>query len=385
MESRYGWTQFRDFTHAQLAEMLAAGRPPDLGPAVDGWRSLANLLDDAALILERESGSFRGLWEGDAAAKHAAMIASLLDGVRQVAWAARRIGDQVSAASQALRQAQEKMAALGPPVDVRPPEPAVALAASTPPSYGEPGAAARQVAAVQAIQDFRRAQAAAATTAGAAAAILEELRNAYLNVDFPPAPAVAEPPTLAADGTPVFPPTPGTGTGSPPLFTGLWRDGLAAAAGMPPAGLLQPYLPGGAGPAPSYPSDPLPGPGAGLPPLSDVGGSPVRLGAFPDGAAGGGSLPIGGFPGAGPEDEHVRAVGQSALAPAISPAKVGDGSGGRGMGMGMGMMPPFMGGFMPPGGAGGGLGGANGGAAAWLVAEVEEFGVKAPVVPEVVD
>ena len=64
MDSRYGSTNFRDFTHAQLVEMLAAGRADEVAAAADGWRELANLLDDVALTLQRQNADFDGLWRG---------------------------------------------------------------------------------------------------------------------------------------------------------------------------------------------------------------------------------------------------------------------------------------------------------------------------------
>ena len=56
----------------------------DFSGYTDGWRDLANALDDVALTIERQDADFRGLWQGQSAAEHAAMIASLVDGVRRV-------------------------------------------------------------------------------------------------------------------------------------------------------------------------------------------------------------------------------------------------------------------------------------------------------------
>ena len=84
MGGRYGRTDFSGYTQAQLVQMLPAGRTTDVRAAADGWRDLANALDDVALAIERQDADFRGLWQGPSAAEHAAMIASLVDGVRLV-------------------------------------------------------------------------------------------------------------------------------------------------------------------------------------------------------------------------------------------------------------------------------------------------------------
>jgi uncharacterized protein YukE len=407
MDGQYGRTRFEDFTHAQLAEMLAAGRPLEIAATADSWREVANLLDDVGLVLERQSKEFRDYWEGSAANAHNAMIVALIDGVKQVAWTARRIGDQLSTAGEALRRAQERMAALGPPVQLLPPDQSVVAAASAPLPYGRARveAAARQVAAVRALQDYQRAQTAATAAARAAAAIMDELRNAYLNVEFPLPPTVAEPPAVAPDGTPVFPPATG---GTPPLFAGLWQNGLTAAAGLPPAQLLRPYLPGpggGSGTGPpsgvdggGRPPGGLPGdiptgrarvPGTGSVP---GGGSIPDLGSLGGGrgipGGGGGGMP--GLGGGGLSFDPDRAVGLSSAAPSIGPeTAAGLANGGAPVAAGGAAVPPFLGGFAPPMGAmgaGGGFGGGGAGAAlAWLVSEVEEFGVKSAVVPEVID
>jgi len=232
---------------------------------------------------------------------------------------------------------------------------------------------------------------------------MDELRNAYLNAEIPLPPAVAEPPTVAPDGSPIFPPPT---AGPPPLFAGVWQNGLTAAAGLPPAELLQPYLPGpGGGTAAPPPS----GVDGGLPPGGFPGEIPTGRAAVPGAGSmpGGGSIPDlgslsgggGAIPGAGGAIPGLggglafdpnRAVGQSSAAPSIGPeTAAGLANGGAGA---AGAGAPFMGGFMPPmagmmgAGGGGGLGGGGASAAlAWLVSEVEEFGVKSPVVPEVVD
>src|SRR5262245_35502492 len=131
MDSRYGHTSFRDYSHAQLVAMLQAGRVPDVGAAGGGWRDVANALDGMALTLEQRNATVAELWDGPAAQAHEAMIASLVEGMRQAAWTARRVGDQVVAAAEALRRAQERMASLPPPADIQPPDETVLAAAVT--------------------------------------------------------------------------------------------------------------------------------------------------------------------------------------------------------------------------------------------------------------
>src|SRR5262245_27762195 len=210
MESRYGPTHFRDYTHAQLAEMLAAGKPGSVKAVADDWRDIARWLDDVASSLDQQHARFQGLWEGPAQQAHAEMATALVAGARQVAWTARRISDQVSTVAEALGKAQQRMAALGSPASLLSPDQAVLAAASAPLPYGAARreAAARQAKAIKTIQEYQRGKAAADARSVAAAQILEELRDAYRNVDLPAVPVTADPPTLAADGSPVFPPAP---------------------------------------------------------------------------------------------------------------------------------------------------------------------------------
>jgi uncharacterized protein YukE len=327
MESKYGRTSFRDQTYAQLVAMLAASRPADVGEAASGWQDLANQLDDAALTLEEQYTRVQDLWQGRAARKHAEMLKELLDGIRQVAWTARRVGDQVATAREKLDRARDRMTAL-PSADT-----------------------------------------------GQAAAIMEELRDAYLNIDLPKVPAVADPPVPGPDGVPVFAADPAGGTLA--LFRNVWLDGLIAAAGAPLPGLLPTYPPGLAGPGQVI--GPVPG-GGSLPPTTvpDIGPSAQ----FNDGPGAGGRL--------GLDEEPVRAVGHSSLAPRIDAgAAVSTVAGLAGAGMAVASAagtPPFMGGFIPPmmgGGAGGEFGRLDGRAAPpWLVETLTVFDAKVEVVPE---
>lgn len=394
MGGRYGRTDFSGFTQAQLVQMLAAGRTTDVQAAADGWRDLANALDDMALTIEREDANFRGLWQGPSAAEHAAMIASLVDGIRQVAFCARSVGSQVSTAREALGQAQQRMAALGPPPTVAPLNQATIALASAPLPYGRPElpvVAAQQAAAIRAVQDYQRAQASATALNAAAAAILSDLRDQYGNLNFPTLPQVANPPTIAPDGSPIFSARTAAGAGtaaSRPLFSDLWGDGLAAAAGLPPAQVLAPYqavAAGGAGQPLSGGALAGSGVGGGLGSLGSsalgAAGAGVGLGSLGSSAVGAaGSLGALGAPSLDPS-AVPSAVGQSSLAPTIDPASA------AGRATGTAAVPGFLGGGFSPLGGAGGLGGGigGGGVAAWLVGEVEEFGVKATVVPGLID
>ena len=436
MDSQYGRTRFRDYSHAQLVAMLTPGLPAEVARTADGWRDLANLIDDVALTIQQSDAEFRGYWEGAAATAHANMLNALIDALTQVAFTARRIGDRVSAAGEALRRAQQRMAALGAPTTLTPPDQSVTEAASTPLPYGpaRTEAAARQADAIRALQEYQRAQAAATTVAASAVAIMEELADTYVAIDLPRPPLVTEPPTIAPDGTPVYsrPPTPPAGTTDRPLFADFWRNGLLAAAGLPAIQLLRPFLPvPGGGGGRSGPGG-VGGVGAGRNGTpSDVDplrGGPGRGGVNPDGTSGSGGVGgvgfdnngfgggVNGYGGGfgGADSALAPAVGQSSLAPVISPADaaamagaggvggvgaggvggvggVGSVAGGVGGAAGLaagpggaGVIPPFLGGFAPPGGGDlGRLGGSSIGA--WLIGEVEEFGVRTPVVPEVID
>jgi hypothetical protein len=194
-------------------------------------------LDGLGVRLEQHHRTAASLWEGPAAAAHEQMVATLIECLRQVGFTARRLGDQVDAAAEALHRAQERMRSLPPPVDVAPPDQSVLLTASgraRDERWVE--SAARQAQAMRAVQEFRRAQAAAATVTTAAVQIMEELRDAYRNIDLPRPPAVEEPPTIRPDGQPVFAAPPAAG--QPRLLNDLWRNGLVATAGIPPAQVL---------------------------------------------------------------------------------------------------------------------------------------------------
>jgi hypothetical protein len=246
-----------------------------------------------------------------------------------VAWTARRIADRVATAHESLVHARDSMTAL-PSAD-----------------------------------------------AGLAAAIMEELRDAYLNIELPDVPAVADPPVPGTDGAPVF----AAGqTTTPALLSRVWQDGLVAAAGAPLPGLLPGYGPGFGGPGQFV----GPGPGTGTLPPTDVAGT-GSLGRFADGSASGG-----GFDRAGLGEEPARAVGHSSLAPRIDPVagmSTVAGLAGAGMAGVAGGAPPFMGGFMPPMGMGAGseFGRLDGrGAPAWLVETLTIFDAAVEVVPDVV-
>jgi hypothetical protein len=383
------------------------------------------------------------------------MLKALVDGISEVAWTARRIGDRVSAAAEALRRAQERMAALGAPTQLTAPDPALVEAASTPLPYGTARyeAATQQAAAIKALQEYQRAQAAATSVTAAAAAVMEELANTYVAIDFPRPPAVTEPPTVAPDGAPVFPPAPPSARGSDgrPLFADFWRNGLLAAAGCRRSNCCGRSCPARQS---RLRRNRAAGPGAdrwrrhrwrhrwrrnraGWSRFGRAGRITVRCGhrsaarrqgergrgaaartavavsapaaasgvggiGDPGGIGGGGRGGVGvlgdvgfgpGFGGAGGYDGAdaglAPAVGQSSLAPVISPAEAtamagaGLGPGGAGPAA-AGVIPPFLGGFAPPGGGDLGRMGASS-IGAWLIGEVEEFGVRTPVVPEVID
>jgi uncharacterized protein YukE len=390
MDRGYARTDFSQFPHALLVGMLKAGEPDAVKSVAESWRDIANWLDNMAQILERQHVTFQEFWEGSAQQAHAEMIESLIAGVRRTAVTARQIVDRLSQAREALVRAQQQMAMLPAPVELRPLDDAVLAAASAPLPYGEARAEAaeRQARAIRAIQEYQRARVAGTATNAAAASIMNELRNAYRDVDMPAVPTAAEAPMLAPDGTPVFAnDLAGRGrTGSPEVLTGFWQNGLLATAGMPVTGLLPPYVPGypglGAGPG----LGPGLGTGPDFPPPSTP---PLTSGnGFDPGSLGGGSLgdrSLGGF-----GDEPPRAVGHSSLAPQVDPATAAAVAGGAGLAMAGSPLAGGMMGFPPMLGAmGAGAGGEFGGglsknSPAWLIGEAEEFGVAMPVVPDVI-
>lgn len=341
MESRYGQTSFRDYSHAQLVAMLQAGKVPETIAMGGRWRDIANWLDGMAVTLEHLHRTAADLWEGPAAQAHEQMVATLIDCLHQVAFTARRLADQVVTAAEALRRAQERMASLPPPIDLQPPDESVLIAASTrvrDERWAE--SAARQAQAMRAIQEFRRAQAAAATVTVAAVQIMEELRDAYRNIDLPRPPGVEEPPTIGPDGQPVFAVVP-TG-GQSRLLNDLWRNGLIATAGIPPAQVL-PTIGTGGNPPPveTFVAPPPTAPPATIPDLGS--GGMGGLGPVP--SFGGGELaplpsldvPVDSPPAPAVGTASVTPGGHGPKGPVASPVAGG-----------MPFFPPMMGGMVPP-------------------------------------
>jgi hypothetical protein len=364
MESRFGYTTFSGRSYADLASRLEPGRPDEVKAAAEKWLSVADLLYAKARDLEDWYRGFGEYWDGPNQKRHAKMVSSLVDAVRQLAWTANQTYNRVMEAAEALARAQKEMASLAPPGEIpQLDEAIIALAYGRQPE-GLSWEATREERekAIKAVQAYQKAVAAAGPVNVAAVAILEKLRGEYLDIKLPQVPKAADPPTIGPDGSPIYPPAP---AGS--VLAGVYQNGVGA-LGPAPSGLSPSYvagypglLPGGAlGLAP-------PGLGAVPSPIDpietqSIGGddAPYDIGSFDSPALGGGSfgpssIDGGSFGGGGfGGEEPVRAVGYASLAVGAAPAAAAAvGAAGAGVatagGPIGGFFPPMMGGF---GGAG---------------------------------
>jgi uncharacterized protein YukE len=371
MESRFGTTDFAGLPHAELYRMLHEGDPERVQAAAQRWRQVANWLNDSYADLKAQHKEFRNYWDGANEQNHAEMVDALVEALYEAERVARQVADQLGAAGEALAKAQRNMGKPAAPAQIPQPDPALLEAAFGKQPDGVPWAewvrrrdlAYKQLQAFQQ-QAYQQVQAAVVQGQVAAVQVMEELRDAYLNVRLPVVPEVAAPPTIGLDGSPVF----ASNSGGKLFGQDFYQNGLESAAGMASAaaGLLPTY--GGYPGAPGYggypgvtdPLDPYQPPS--YEPSSFEPSSYEPLEFKPsslDDYAGSGIGPYGGG-GLGSGGEPARAVGSASLAaPAAGlagPAVAGlasAGVGGAGMGMaGMPIMPGMMGGM--------GMGGAEG-------------------------
>jgi uncharacterized protein YukE len=396
-------TDFSHFNQAQLAQMLYTSDPEAVTATGDTWSDVGRLLYSQASDIERQLAEFRPMWSGQAADRYVHMMTNLVEGIRQIATVAFGLRDQVYSAGEALRRAR---AQFPPPVPV-PSLDAQTVAAATATLPSDPGIPAatmamlrgQQAQAVTAVRQYQQAQAQAAAALQAAVRVMTELAERYTGVreGFPAVPNAAALPVLNKnpDGSTSLVTTPVGLTRNPPLFSGVFGNGLSAAHAALGAGFAA-ALPAliatgtgknngsgtnpGTGSNPGTGTDPGngngSGPGTGTDPgtigdpgydgdLGGIGngGRPPDLG---DGGLGPGGLPGGTGDGMLPGGVDPAGVGgklggaqfANASLPSgsmggIDPAPLGAGGGGAG---GAGSLGSFAGG----GGGGGGVGSIGG-------------------------
>jgi hypothetical protein len=408
-------TDFSRYSHEELVRMLHAGRPDQVRSIGDQWHQIGRGLYDRADDITEQLEAFSPYWTGGAAEQYKKMMKELAAGIRTVAQTTLSTRDLIYHAGEALTQAQAKMPAA---VAVTPVDATVqALASGTLPAPAatalwESAGPAGRSALVQQVQQVQAETAAANAAHDQAVQVMTELAVNYTATEeaIPSPPAAASPPVVVGAGTaaggPVVPGQPAavvlpstqpgqvlpanlvTGAGAlgsapkqPPLFSGVYSSGLAA-AGAAVAGLFA----GRGGRALGRllkPRDGVGKPGGKLGGLDDLKGAGAGAGLGGGGSFGGGG-------------SAAAALGATPVAsPDLAAAASGGGGGGGGVGgsgitsggtgAGSAANRGFAGGmpFMPMAGMGeAGAGGRR--IPPWLVETEDVWGESAVVTPPVI-
>lgn len=242
------YTDFSQYSHAQLVQMLYASVPATVTTAAETWDTTGNALHDQANSLTTQMTNFEQEWQGGAADEYKRMVTDLIGGIRKVADTAYTMRDLTYDASDALATARTEMPQ---PVDVPDIAPATVTLASTPiqvPAGTSPAAVSQlqqqQAAAVVQVQQQQQAQAASNAAHAQAVQVMHTLATGYVTVDtsIPPSPAAASAPTVPA-GTPIS----GSSTLSTPagtLATPITGTSSATLASNPLTGSTQLTQPG---------------------------------------------------------------------------------------------------------------------------------------------
>ncbi len=253
-------SDFSQYSHRQLIQMLHAGKPESVAAAAEDWGAAGNALHERAGDIERQLREFEQWWDGTAARQYHTMIKDLTSGIRQVADTAFAVRDLTHASAEALATAIKTMPA---PVDVPDLAPSVIAAATTPlivPGTTPPAMidALRQQQADAAAKVHAQQQAQSASNAAhqQAVQVMNVLAGSYVTAEesMPVTPNAVSPPAAGTPveelppATPALPlaPRPGTPTASgdpapatpggplpaaqTPLFGTMFTAGLAAAS-----------------------------------------------------------------------------------------------------------------------------------------------------------
>ncbi|WP_405103229.1 WXG100 family type VII secretion target [Micromonospora sp. NBC_01412] len=405
-------TDFSQYSHQQLAQMLHAGRPESATEAAEGWAAAGTALHERAGDIERQLRHFEQWWDGGAARQYQTMINDLASGIRQVANTAFSVRDLAHASAEALSTAQKAMPA---PVAVPDLAPSVIAAATTPlivPADTPPATvdALRQQQAEAATEVRAQQQAQVASNAAhlQAVQVMSTLATGYVTTEdaMPVTPSAAARP---ATGTPIEEPPPVTPalplvpqpggdlpsvpaetppneaptdpnqvppvTQPRPLFGTMFTAGLAAAAAalggrfstVPPALGAKPKTEK-TGTAPVATAN-----------SKDAAGSGARISA---GGAGGGGGGVGGGSGV-----DLSPVANQSLAGQAGGATASGLAGAAGTAAGVAAAKGMGGGFMPampfaPMGGGDGAGGRR--IPPWLVETEDVWGEQSVVTPAVI-
>ncbi|MFG1779568.1 WXG100 family type VII secretion target [Micromonospora sp. NPDC049051] len=407
-------TDFSQYSHQQLAQMLHAGKPESVVEAAEGWAAAGTALHERAGDIERQLREFEQWWDGGAARQYQTMINDLTSGIRQVANTAYSVRDLAHSSADALRAAQKAMPA---PVAVPDVAPSVIAAATTPlvvpadtPPVMVDALRQQQAEAATEVRAQQQAQAASNAAHQQAVQVMATLAADYVtNEDaMPVTPRAASRPTT---GTPIEEPppvapalplvpqpggeapsvpveTPPTGTPAEPgqappaaqprpLFGTMFTAGLAAAAAA--LGGRFATVPPGLGAKPKTENKGTEHKGGAPVATADGGGAGTGARMSAGGVGGGG-----GGGGAGVDLSPV--ANQSLAGQAGGPAASGL-AGVAGTAAGMAAAKGMAGGFMPampfaPMGAGEGAGGRR--IPPWLVETEDVWGEQSVVTPAVI-
>ena len=187
-------TNFAQYSHQQLYNMLYAGDPNSARTTANGWDSTGNALHSQANTLSGQLSGFQGNWSGGAADQYTTMVNDLIGGIRKVADTAYTMRDLANDAADAQDTARAQMP---PPVDV-PTVPAATLALASSPIQVDASTPAAVVAqmtqaraqAVAAVQNQQQVSATADAAHAKAVQVMTSLAGNYVSTqdNIPPAP-----------------------------------------------------------------------------------------------------------------------------------------------------------------------------------------------------
>jgi uncharacterized protein YukE len=187
-------TNFAQYSHQQLYNMLYAGDPNSARTVANGWDSTANALHSQANTLAGQLSGFQGNWTGGAADQYTTMVNDLISGIRKVADTAYTMRDLANETADAQDTARAQMP---PPVDV-PTVPAATLALASAPIQVDASTPASVVAqmtqaraqAVAAVQSQQQISATADAAHAKAVQVMTSLAGNYTSTqdNIPPAP-----------------------------------------------------------------------------------------------------------------------------------------------------------------------------------------------------
>ena len=226
-------TDFSQYSHQQLAAMLAAADPATVRSVAASWDGTGRLLHDQAATLQQKLAGFQDEWQGQAATQYRRMITDLANGLQTVGDTAWAVRDAAYDAADALDAARAQMPA---PQAVPELPPATVALATAPPSFDgltQPQASQliqQHTAAVTAVQSQQQAQTAADGAHAQAVQVMTTLADHYVADDnaIPDVPDAGTSPADSGTGDSLMSPD---GVTPPAVPQGVVPQGIAPAGG----------------------------------------------------------------------------------------------------------------------------------------------------------